>query len=247
MRSKKTKTPWTFKGIAFENPNNKFGFIYLVSCKHPECKKKYIGLKFFYSNFGKKTKQKESDWATYKTSSKYVKEAIEKYGIDNFDFEIIELFDTRAGVVSAEVELQWAARVLHAVDETGERMYWNQAIGNIKFIAKEQLSEEHKEKLRGPKHSDEFKEALRERSLGNTYCSGRELSKEHKDIISKTAKLHNTKYTVCATNILTNNVSEYTGKKALEEAGFSPKYVYQCCNGKAKTHKGHTFFYKTKV
>jgi hypothetical protein len=147
MATKKQVTPWMYQGNLFQNPDNKFGFVYLVTCNHPEYKKKYIGRKFFYTNFGKKTKQKESDWATYKTSSKYVKEAIQKYGLEYFTFEIVQLFDTRAGVVSAEVELQWAARVLHAVDESGERIYINQAIGNIKFIAKEQLSEETKLKM----------------------------------------------------------------------------------------------------
>jgi len=136
-----------YQGQLFQTPNNKFGFVYLVTCTHPEYQKKYIGRKFFYTNFGKKTKQKESDWNTYKTSSVYVKEAIKKYGLEYFTFEIVELFDTRAGVVSAEVELQWAARVLHAVDDKGERTYINQAIGNIKFIAKEQLSEETRRKM----------------------------------------------------------------------------------------------------
>jgi len=88
--------------------------------------------------------QSDSDWRTYKTSSKHVAEAITKYGISNFQFEILQLFDTRAGVASGEVEPQWQCRVLHAVDEQGERKYWNQAIGNIKFIAKEQLSDTNK-------------------------------------------------------------------------------------------------------
>jgi transcriptional regulator with PAS, ATPase and Fis domain len=144
---KKSKTNWLYQGQPFDEPNNMFGFVYLVTCNHPEYRKKYIGRKFFYTNFGKKTKQKESDWATYKTSSNYVKEAINKYGLEYFTFEIIQLFATRAGVVSGEVELQWAARVLHAVDDSGERLYINQAIGNIKFISKEQISEEHKQKI----------------------------------------------------------------------------------------------------
>lgn len=136
-----------YQGSLFQNPENKFGFVYLVTCNHPECNKQYIGRKFFYTNFGKKTKQKESDWRTYKTSSKYVQDAIRQYGIESFQFEIVQLFDTRAGVVSGEVELQWAARVLHATDDKGERLYWNQAIGNIKFIAKEKISEETRLKM----------------------------------------------------------------------------------------------------
>jgi hypothetical protein len=138
---KKSKTNWLYQGQPFNEPNNMFGFLYLVTCTHPEFNKKYIGRKFFYTNFGKKTKQKDSDWRTYKTSSAYIKEAITKYGIENFTFEILQLFATRAGVVSGEVEAQWAARVLHA-KEGDERLYINQAIGNIKFIAKELLSDD---------------------------------------------------------------------------------------------------------
>ena len=160
-----------YQGKLFQNPDNKFGFVYLVTCIHPECNKKYIGRKFFYTNFGKKTKQKESDWATYKTSSKYVQEAIRQYGLENFVFEIVQLFDTRAGVVSAEVELQWAARVLHEVDLKGERVYWNQAIGNIKFIAKEQLSEEHKQAISNSNRtrtiSDETRKLMSDVQRGN--------------------------------------------------------------------------------
>jgi len=160
-----------YENSLFQEPDNKFGFVYIVSCHHPECTKQYIGLKFFYRNWGKKTKQTDSDWRTYKTSSKYVKEAIEKYGIEFFSFTIVQLFDTRAGVVSGEVELQWAARVLHAVDANGERSYWNQAIGNIKFVAKEQLSEETKQKM-----------------MGNSNAVGAARSAEHKAAISKAQK-----------------------------------------------------------
>lgn len=210
MATKKQLTPWTYQNQLFTEPNNKFGFVYLVTCTHPEYQKKYIGRKFFYTNFGKKTKQKESDWATYKTSSKYVKEAIAKYGLEYFTFEIVQLFDTRAGVVSAEVELQWAARVLHAVDDSGERIYINQAIGNIKFIAKEQLSEEHKAKvslaLKGIKRSEETKIKISEARKGkpnphkgNAHSEetkakmsqarkGKAMSEEHKKKISEALK-----------------------------------------------------------
>jgi hypothetical protein len=228
----------------FQTPNNKFGFVYLVTCTHPEYSKKYIGRKFFYTNFGKKTKQKESDWATYKTSSTYVKEAIKKYGLDYFTFEIIQLFDTRAGVVSAEVELQWAARVLHAVNEAGERIYINQAIGNIKFIAKEQLSEEHKQKLMGPKHNQSFKDELSNRSIGNKYNEGNKHSEVTKALIGKAAKKNNTKYRIVGINLSLKCATSYKGRQALIDAGFDPANVYRCCNGKQKTHKNNTFQYE---
>jgi hypothetical protein len=172
MVTRKSSTPWLYEGELFTEPNNKFGFVYLVTCAHSECTKKYIGLKFFYRNWGKKTKQTDSDWRTYRTSSKYVKEAIDLYGIESFTFEIVQLFDTRAGVVSGEVEYLWAAKVLHAVDESGERLYWNQAIGNIKFIAKEQISEDHKQAIANANRArivtDEIRSKIGEASRGRS-------------------------------------------------------------------------------
>ena len=201
MATKKLLTPWMYQNQLFKNPDNKFGFVYLVTCTHPEYQKKYIGRKFFYTNFGKKTKQKESDWATYKTSSKYVKEAIQKYGLEYFTFEIVQLFDTRAGVVSAEVELQWAARVLHAVDDSGERIYINQAIGNIKFIAKEQLSEEHKQSIIKSNKTRKISEETRARmsaaqkgnknGIGNTNSKGFKHSEESN--LNKSIRMRNNK------------------------------------------------------
>jgi len=254
MATKKLLTPWMYQNHLFKNPDNKFGFVYLVTCTHPEYQKKYIGRKFFYTNFGKKTKQKESDWATYKTSSKYVKEAIQKYGLEYFTFEIIQLFDTRAGVVSAEVELQWAARVLHAVDNIGERIYINQAIGNIKFIAKEQLSEEQKIKMsnaqRGPLNHKFGKETSPEvKQKLSEAMKGRSFSEETRALISK-AKLgksnphtgkSNFKSPIVGTNLKTKETIVLSGSDEITAAGFIHSCVYLCCNGKRKKHKGFTF------
>lgn len=181
----KTKTPWRFEGELLESPDGKFGFTYLVTCTHPDFNKKYIGRKFFYTNFGKKTKQKESDWATYKTSSKYVAEAIALYGLEYFEFDILHLYDTRAGVVAGEVETQWEARVLYALNDDGERAYINQAIGNIKFVPKEFLSDEHKANLSKalmgrPKPPEGY--------IGNTNAVGSVRSDAHKAAISKAQK-----------------------------------------------------------
>jgi hypothetical protein len=99
------------------------------------------------------------------------------------------LFDTRAGVVSAEVELQWAARVLHEVDSNGERVYWNQAIGNIKFIAKEQLSPETKLKMsewqRGENNNSKRPEVRAKMSEAAKARCNNEQAKERMSAIGK--------------------------------------------------------------
>lgn len=144
----KTKTKWMYQGRAFDEPEGYCGFVYLVTCLHPDEARRYIGRKFFFSKFGVKSKQKESDWRTYKTSSSHVTTAINKFGEEYFTFEILQLFKTKGGVVSGEVEAMWDARVLHTKLEDGTPAYWNRQIAGVRFIAKETVSDETRSKLR---------------------------------------------------------------------------------------------------
>ena len=57
----------------------------------------------------------------------------------HFEFHIVDIYKTRAGVVNAEVELQWFANVLHTEYAPEQRAYWNGNIGAIKFISKEKV------------------------------------------------------------------------------------------------------------
>jgi hypothetical protein len=141
----RTKTPWTYRGKPYLATCGEYlGFLYLIRCNHPDVQKLYIGRKFFFFKFLTKTKKKESDWKSYKGSSKNLLADIEKYGEKYFTFEITQMFKTRGGIVAGELESLWAARVLYATKENGERLYYNDSIGNIKFIAKELLSDEHR-------------------------------------------------------------------------------------------------------
>jgi len=144
----RTRTPWTYQGKPYPVTCGEYiGFLYRITCTHPEAQKQYLGRKFFYFKFNTKTLKKESDWKTYKGSSKNVHAAIEQYGEEHFQFEILQLFKTKGGLSYAEIEALVTAEVLHATGPTGERLYWNDAIGNIKFIAKERFSPEHKARL----------------------------------------------------------------------------------------------------
>jgi hypothetical protein len=59
--------------------------------------------------------------------------------MEYFEFHIVDIYETRAGVVNAEVELQWYANVLHTEYAPEQRAYWNGNIGAIKFISKEKV------------------------------------------------------------------------------------------------------------
>lgn len=126
------------------------------------------------------------------------------------------------------------------------------------------LSDEHKIKLLaanlGRKFSEEHKAKIGAASRGNTYCAGRILSDETKAKIGAAilGKKHTSetraklseiqsgennpsfKGKILATNILTGEQQIFIGKEICA-AGFNQGHVSECVNGKAKTHKGHTF------
>ena len=126
------------------DPHDSFGFCYLI--KNTINGKGYIGKKQYYS-YKKKKKHKESNWQSYTSSSKSVNEDIEKYGIDNFYFEILFETQTRAWLTYMEVKLQYDYDVLVERDENGERKWYNGMIGAIKFIPVHIWAEDSKKKL----------------------------------------------------------------------------------------------------
>jgi hypothetical protein len=138
---------WVWRRDDF-NVSEYCGFVYIVRCNHPDERRLYIGRKFFHINFGKKRSQREGPWRKYLTSSNNVKDAIKKYGKEYFSFEIVDLYKTKAGVVNAEVELQWYANVLHTEYAPDLRAYWNGNIGAIKFISKEKVNGTAREFIR---------------------------------------------------------------------------------------------------
>lgn len=125
------------------DPTKLFGFIYLVYCK--ETGQYYIGKKQFNSVTKKKVAgktrrkivTKESDWKSYKSSSEYLKADIETYGMDSFDFYIVQTYNTKGGLVYAEANLQHKFDVMTKRIDSKLRLFYNANIAAIKFITKE--------------------------------------------------------------------------------------------------------------
>ena len=109
-----------------------YGFIYNVTNKLTGVQ--YIGRRMYHSG----------NWRTYTTSSKYVNADIEKYGKENFQFDIWYSVETRGDLVHLEIQEQHDNRVLTAKLDNGERAYYNRSIGGIKFIPPEKISDEQK-------------------------------------------------------------------------------------------------------
>lgn len=129
--------------MIWENNNfdiNDFtGFIYRIT--ELNTGKMYIGKKSFWSfttklKPGKKRRthfKKESNWRTYTSSSKYVNEAIQANGIENYKFEIVSLHKTKSQLNYAEIELQVMEDVLRVKLDNGDFKFLNKQIGNLKF------------------------------------------------------------------------------------------------------------------
>lgn len=96
-----------------------YGFIYKITCVPTG--KKYIGRKQCKNIIkskplkGKKNKRHkivETEWRSYTSSSRELNEDIVKYGKDSFNFEIIELCESKFALAYKEAKIQFEEEVL---------------------------------------------------------------------------------------------------------------------------------------
>jgi hypothetical protein len=131
------ENPWLYNDKVFESEDIKdyFGFCYLLT--DLENGKQYIGRKYFYSIRKKKGIRKkvrsESDWKSYYSSSKKVKQMVLESGHNRFKREILSLYLKKGQVNYNETKLLFQHNVLEAVDENGEKLYYNDNIMNRYF------------------------------------------------------------------------------------------------------------------
>ena len=128
---------WIYSTVI--NIDEWFGFVYLIV--NNKTGQKYIGKKQFHNYTtkaikGKKRKQhikKESGWKEYTGSCTTLNEDIATIGKDNFTFTILQCLKTRGELSYEEERLQFDYNVLRALDEKGNRQYYNNAIGNKNY------------------------------------------------------------------------------------------------------------------
>ena len=131
------ENPWLYNDKVFESEdiNDYFGFCYLLT--DLENGKQYIGRKYFYSIRKKKGIRKkvrsESDWKSYYSSSKKVKQMVLESGPNRFKREILSLYLKKGQVNYNETKLLFQHNVLEARDENGEKLYYNDNIMNRYF------------------------------------------------------------------------------------------------------------------
>lgn len=138
---------WTYEGPDF-NPDDYFGFIYMITCNHPEEPKRYIGRKQFHM-YRKGKERTVSNWKTYSSSSSHINKLISDLGNEYFTYDILQLFKTKGGLSAGEVKVQWSLDVLTEKYADGSPVFLNRQIGAIKFIPKEAINDETKTRLDG--------------------------------------------------------------------------------------------------
>ena len=125
---------WLYKGkILEEVPSEYFGFVYLI--KNKSTNKKYIGRKYFGTTRrvkvkGKKRRKvirKESDWTNYTGSSKTLQSDIDNYGMDNFEFSILIMGETKGQVNYLEENIH------HRFHVSARDDFYNDCIGPRRF------------------------------------------------------------------------------------------------------------------
>ena len=131
------ENPWLYDGKVFESEDIKdyFGFCYILI--DLENSKQYIGRKYFYSVRKKKGIRKkvrsESDWKSYYSSSKKIQQMVQESGPNRFKREILSLYKKKGQVNYNETKLLFQHNVLEAVNDDGERLYYNENIMNRYF------------------------------------------------------------------------------------------------------------------
>ena len=131
------ENPWLYDGKIFESEDIKdyFGFCYILT--DLENGIKYIGRKYFYSVRKKKGIRKkvrsESDWKTYYSSSKKIQQMVLESGPNRFKREILSLYKKKGQVNYNETKLLFQHNVLEAVNDDGEKLYYNENIMNRYF------------------------------------------------------------------------------------------------------------------
>lgn len=131
------ENPWLYDGKVFESEDIKdyFGFCYILT--DFENSKQYIGRKYFYSVRKKKGIRKkvrsESDWKSYYSSSKKIQQMVQESGPNRFKREILSLYKKKGQVNYNETKLLFQHNVLEAVNDDGEKLYYNENIMNRYF------------------------------------------------------------------------------------------------------------------
>jgi len=148
----------------------------------------------------------------YTTSSDYINELIQKYGINSFEWEIRKTFDT------VEDAVLWEQRVLKRCKVLEKQKIWlNKNIAG-KIIATPEVCKKISQANTGKLKTEEHKQKLRESNLGKN--KGRIQTAEHRKKNSeKNSGVNNPRYGAIVTEETRKNISKAKKGKPAKNKG----------------------------
>ena len=189
-----------------------------------------INDKYYY---GKRTCKYNPEQDLYMGSSIHLKQAIKKYGKDNFTKIIL-------GYTNTEKQAYEFEERLIKQSDISSNMCYNLHSGGKGFKLNDILVS--KNPNYGKHHSIKHKNLIRNKLLGR-YVSIETRLKRSKSMIGK-----NKGYKVAQLNKDTLEVIKIYDYAALAEAdGFNRKNIYKCCNEKQKTHQNYKWKYIKEI
>lgn len=227
-----------------------------------------ITLKFYIGsavNYKRRWSLHVRDLNTKTHSNSKLQRAWDKYGSENFEFKVIEYVQDKLNLLEIE---QKYLDCLEAVDKgynicriAGSCLGVKrnaQALKNLKASHTPEVREKRAAKLRGFKHSDESRAAMKEaqnreetRVKRVASLTGRKMSADavHKSSIGRVGQKRSdesrilmadkaSKFTYAQYTTTGDFVHLWVSARDLREAGYDYVQISKVCNGKAKHHKG---------
>lgn len=198
----------------------------------------YIGI----TKNGIKGRYPGRNWYTSRSLTRLVKQAIVKYGCENFEISILDTCD----IDSLEEREKYFIQFFKSFTPGG----YNLTLGGeykkvISEESRKKCSEANKGRVswnKGKKMSDEHRIKCSERMKGCTpWNKGKKTGPLSEESMEKSARGHFKK--VDSFTLEGKYIKTYESLKSTEVDGFNSSQVSLTCNGKAKTHRNTIFRY----
>jgi len=129
-------------GVNELHPYEKEGFVYRITEKSTG--KMYVGKKSYW-NYSKGKRIRQSNWKTYGSSGVDTAQKVSD-NPEHFEYEILCEAPDKSALNYMELEYQILFKVLTAVDEQGEKLYYNKTLGSEKWMLTKAFIEEYNAK-----------------------------------------------------------------------------------------------------
>lgn len=116
----------------------KVGFVYVI--RDPILKRAYLGKKM-YRQQGQVNKGLETNWRSYKTSSRTMEGLFSQRPIEEFEFIVLEEYETKSGLSFAET---WSLCMVEAPTTPN---WYNTRIEKVAWNVRENVTFTHKHRL----------------------------------------------------------------------------------------------------